>query len=157
MSRPVSVRECHPVEAHARSIDAAQRVVGQLSTPPPRRHTTGRTVPRTDMSIAMNGRSTRGGVPDPLSVPRAEDTTAASSLSVHQCHTRTDGGRQGHGVRSDAMTSPARLTIVHSAAAQPVRARTGRTTSHARLGPSGRSMPRAATKVTEVFSPFVKA
>ena len=79
-----------------------------------------------------------------------------ASLSVRQCHP-TDRGRQGQGVWSDAMTSPARLTMVHSAEAQSVPAMTGRTTSHARPGPSGRSRPRAATKVTVVLGGFVTA
>lgn len=64
---------------------------------------------------------------------------------------------QSQGVPSEAITSPARLTIVHLASAQSVPASAGRTTSHASLGPSGASIPRAAWNVTVNVGPLEKA
>lgn len=55
------------------------------------------------------------------------------------------------------MTSPARFTIVHLARVQSVPASAGRTTSHASLGPSGASIPRAAWNVTLNVGPSEKA
>jgi hypothetical protein len=68
-------------------------------------------------------------------------------------------GRYGHpqGVWSEAITSPARLTILHLASVQSVPASAGRTTSQASLGPSGASIPRAAWNVTVNVGPSEKA